>query len=125
MVTADATMQRGIIPINSGFELEFRYYDKDPAYKYYNRLFEIYLIEKKNMKKRYVLHMDNCVTKTGKWSPHIHRRDNIRKKLYFGVSTLNWNEIKENFAVCIIAEIGAEHVKDVKKAVAQLFSPKL
>ena len=118
-------MQRGIISINQFFELDYRYYDKDLKYKYFNRRFEIYLIRKKNMQKIYLLHMDNCDTRPGKWSPHIHKASNVAKKLYFGVTTLNWNEIKDNFLVAIIAEIGDAYKADAKKAIVKLFSPKL
>jgi hypothetical protein len=107
-------MQRGIIPINKLFELEYRYYEKDPRYKYFNRRFEIYLIGKKGLQKKYLLHMDNCDIRPGKWAPHIHR-----------VTTLNWNEIKENFLATIIAEIGDAYKADAKKAVVNLLSPKL
>jgi hypothetical protein len=48
----------------------------------------------------------------------------VAKKLYFGVSTLNWNEIKENFLSAIIGEIGDEYKADAKKAVVNLLSPK-
>jgi hypothetical protein len=118
-------MQRGIIPINQFLELEYRYYDKDPAYKYFNRRFEVYLIGKKAAQKIYILHMDNCDTRPGRWSPHIHKASNVAKKLSFGVSTLNWNEMKDNFLAVIISEIGPEHTKDVKKAIVKLLSPKI
>ncbi|PNX47110.1 MAG: hypothetical protein BV459_05120 [Thermoplasmata archaeon M11B2D] len=118
-------MHQGIIPINQFFELEYRYYEKDPRYKYFNRRFEIYLIGKKGLRKTYVLHMDNCDTRPGKRAPQIHRAPNVAKKLYFGATTLNWNEIKENFLAAIIAEIGHEYKTDAKKAVVNLLSPKL
>ncbi len=118
-------MERGIIDINKNYELEYRYYGKDTKYRYFNRKFEIYLIEKKTLKKNYVLHMDNCNMAPGKWSPHIHKAPNVNKKLYFGVSTLNWNDIKNNFMDCIVGEIGEKHQDDVKKAVGKLSSPKL
>ena len=118
-------MKRGIIPINQNFELEYRYYDKDENFKYFNRKFEIYLSEKKGLKKNYVLHMDNCDTNPGKWSPHIHKASNVNKRLYFGVTTLNWGDIKNNFLDCIIGEIGNENKDHVKKAVSKLLSPKL
>lgn len=69
--------------------------------------------------------MDNCDISPGKWSPHVHKASNVSKKLYFGVSTLNWNDIKNNFLDCIIGEMGEEHKEDAKKAVGKLFSPKL
>jgi hypothetical protein len=118
-------MKRGIIPINKKFELEYRYYDKDVAYKYFNRKFEIYLSEKKGLKKKYILHMDNCDIGPGTWSPHIHKASNVRKKLYFGVTTLNWAYIKNNFLDCILGEIGQSNKECAKKAVSKLLSPKL
>ena len=118
-------MQRGIIPINQSFELEYRYYDKDTRYKYFNRKFEIFLLEKKTMKNNYVLHMDNCDISPGKWSPHVHKASNVKKKLYFGVTTLNWNDIKDSFLESIIGEIGESHRGHAKKAVGKLLSPKL
>jgi hypothetical protein len=33
--------------------------------------------------------------------------------------------MKDNFLACIIGEIGDAHLKDAKKAVVKLFSPKL
>ena len=118
-------MERGTIPINQNFELEFRYYNKDTNYKYFNRKFEIYLIENKKLRKNYLLHMDNCETTPGKWSPHIHKASNVKKRLYFGVTTLNWNDIKNSFLDCIVGEIGENHRKKIKKAVGKLLSPKL
>ena len=118
-------MDRGTIDINKQYALEYRYYDRDPNFKYFNRKFEIYLIEKKGLKSTYILHMDNCDTSPGKWSPHIHKASNVKKKLYFGVSTLNWNDIKNNFVECISAEIGEQHYGAVKKAVGKLSSPKI
>jgi hypothetical protein len=52
-------MDRGVIPINKNLELEYRYYDRDNRYKYFNRKFEIYLLEKKALRKNYIMHMDN------------------------------------------------------------------
>ncbi|KAA0004695.1 MAG: hypothetical protein FE038_01920 [Thermoplasmata archaeon] len=118
-------MEKGTIPINKKYELQYHYFDRDTKYKYYNRKFEIYLVEKKNFGKNYILHMDNCETTPGKWTPHIHKPPNINKRLYFGVSTLNWNDIKNNFLDCIVGEIGEEHREDVKKAIGKLMSPKI
>jgi hypothetical protein len=118
-------MKRGIIPITSHYELEYRYFDKDFNYKYFNRRFEIFLLEKKSLKKNYILHMDNCDVTPGKWSPHIHKAENVNKKLYFGVTTINWTDIKNNFLECIIDEVGEKHREQAKKAVGQLLSPKL
>jgi len=118
-------MNRGQIPIDNQYELEYRYYDRDATYKYFNRKFEIYLLEKKTVGKTCLLHMDNCDPTPGKWSPHIHKPPTIDKKLYFPVSTLNWGDVKTNLFECIVAEIGDDHKKNVKKAIAQLTSPKL
>jgi hypothetical protein len=118
-------MEKGSIKINQNYEIEYRYYNKDPNYKYFNRKFEIYLIEKKQFKKNYVLHMDNCDINPGKWSPHIHKASNIRKKNYFGVTTLNWNDIKNNFADSIVEEVGEKNRDYVKKAIGKLSSPKI
>ena len=118
-------MKRGNIDINKQYELVYRYFDKDTCYKYFNRKFEIYLLEKKPLKKNYILHMDNCEITSGKWSPHIHKAPNVNKKQYFGVSTLNWNDIKNNFMGCIVGEIGEENRENVKKAIGKLASPKL
>jgi len=118
-------MERGNININKYYELEYRYFDRDTDYKYFNRKFEIYLIEKKTLRKNYVLHMDNCDTSPGKWSPHVHKASNVNKKLYFGMSTLNWNDVKNNLADCVVDEIGEKSRKHVKKAIGNLSSPKL
>ena len=118
-------MERGSIQINKNYELEYRYFERDINYKYFNRKFEIYLIEKKSLKKVYVLHMDNCDISPGKWSPHIHKASNVKKKIYFGMSTLNWNDVKNKFADCIVDEIGEKDRKNVKKATGKLSSPKL
>jgi len=119
-------MERGSININKNYELEYRYFDKDANYKYFNRKFEIYLLEKKTLnKKNYVLHIDNCDITPGKWSPHIHKASNVNKKLYFGVTTLNWNDMKNSFADCIVGEIGEKSRGNVKKAIGKLSSPKL
>jgi hypothetical protein len=118
-------MERGNIKINNNYELEYCYFDRDNNYKYFNRKFEIYLIEKKPLKKNYVLHMDNCDISPGKWSPHIHKASNVKKKLYFSMSTLNWNDVKNNLANCIVDEIGEKDRMNVKKAIGKLSSPKL
>jgi hypothetical protein len=119
-------MKRAVITINKDYELELRYYDKDPSYKYFNRRFEIYLLKKTGFKKSYVLHMDNCDTREGRWAPHIHKIPDVDRKLYFPATTINWNDIKKNLYECIIAEIGDDKCKnDVRKAVARIPSPKI
>ncbi|MFH1101950.1 MAG: hypothetical protein V1726_07955 [Methanobacteriota archaeon] len=118
-------MDRGTVPINKDFELEYRYYERDTIYKYFNRKFEIYLLEKTSLRRKYRLHMDNCDTTPSRWSPHIHKPPQVNKKLYFAVTTLNWNDVKTNLFDCIVAEIGEENKKALKKAISQLTSPKL
>ena len=82
---AKIALFNGLRVVNPGeeYELELRYFERDPMYKYFNRKFEIYLLEKKTLKKNYILHMDNCDTAEGKWAPHIHKQPDVHKKLYF------------------------------------------
>jgi hypothetical protein len=93
-------MDRGIIPINKEHELQYQYYEKDSKYKYFNRKFEIIVVEKKTLRKNY-------------------------KKHEFGVTTLNWNDIKTKFADYIVAELGERQRNNVKKAIGKLTSPKI
>jgi len=116
-------MDRGTIPINKNYELEFRYYDKDANYKYFNRKFEIYLLEKKTLRKNYILHMDNSDTK--QMMPSVYKAKTGKKKHDFGITTLNWNDIKTKFSDQIIDELGQIELDNVKKAVSKLSSPKL
>ena len=118
-------MKRGTVPISKEFELEFRYYDKDPEFKYFNRKFEIFLLEKKHLKKNYILHMDNATTPPGNFAPHVYTVSNMNKQLNLGVTTLNWNDIKNNFLEFVIKEIGEEHRESAKKALGKLHSPKV
>ena len=74
-------MKRGNIPISKDFELEYRYYDKDQNFKYFNRKFEIFLLEKKHLNKNYVLHIDNANTTPGDFAPHVYIASNISKQL--------------------------------------------
>jgi hypothetical protein len=66
--------------------------------------------------------MDNSDTSNMK--PYVYKA-NIGKKCSFGVSTLNWNDIKNNFMDFLIAEIGENHRDNIKKAIGKLVSPKL
>jgi hypothetical protein len=115
-------MDRGHITINKNYELEYRYYDKDTNYKYFNRKFEVILLEKKSLKKKYVLSMDN--SDTGNMKPFVYKA-NINRRYDFGVTTLNWNDIKNNFMDFLIAEIGENQRNHIKKAIGKLTSPKL
>ena len=116
-------MDRGTIPINKGYELEYRYYDKDQNHKYFNRKFEIYLLEKKALRKNYILHMDNRDTR--QMTPYLFKASTGRKKHDFGVTTLNWNDIKTKFTGYIVAELGENQRENIKKAIGKLNSPKL
>jgi hypothetical protein len=116
-------MDRGTIPINKNFELEFRYYDRDPGFKYFNRKFEIYVLEKKNLKKNYVMHMDNADTR--QMMPRVYKGSVGSRRKDFGITTLNWNDVKTKFTDYIVSELGEKQRKNVKKAIGKLSSPKI
>jgi len=116
-------MDRGIIQINKNYELEYRYYDKDTTYKYFNRKFEIYLLEKKTLQKNYILHMNNA--DISQMTPYVFKASTGKKKHDFGVTTLNWNDIRTKFTDYIIAELGEKQRNNVKKAIGKLSSPKI
>jgi hypothetical protein len=115
-------MDKGKIPITKNFELEYRYFDRDTSYKYYNRKFEVFLLEKKPLRSDYIIHMDNSDIKH--MVPSVYKATH-RKKYDFGVSTLNWNDIKMTFLDFIVEEIGEENRTQAKKALVKLSSPKL
>jgi hypothetical protein len=117
------TMERGTIPINKDFELEYRYYNKDVKYKYFNRKFEIFLLENKMLKKTYILHMDNADPR--QMMPSLYKASQRGKRFDFGVTTLNWNDIKTKFTDYIVSELGEANRNNVKKAVTKLASPKI
>ena len=116
-------MDRGVISINKNFELEYRYYDKNTKHKYFNRKFEIYVLEKKSLRKNYVMHMDNSDPR--QMMPGIFTAKTGKKRYEFGVTTLNWNDIKTKFSDFVISELGEKQRNNVKKAFGQLSSPKL
>jgi hypothetical protein len=116
-------MDKGTIPINKNFELEYRYYDKDPNFKYFNRKFEIYVLGKKTLKKHYVMHIDNANPR--EIMPTLQKASTGGKKYDFGVTTLNWNDIKTKFTDYIVSELGERERKNIKKAISKLISPKL
>ena len=116
-------MQRGVISINKDFEIEYRYYEKDAKYKYFNRKFEIFLLEKKMMKKNYILHMDNADPR--QMMPGLYKASQRGTRFDFGVTTLNWNDIKTKFTDYIVAELGEVNRNNIKKAITQLASPKI
>ena len=115
-------MDRGTIPITKNFELEYRYYDRDTNFKYFNRKFEIYVLEKKTLKKNYVMHMDNANAR--QMMPKVYKASSGNRKMDFGVTTLNWNDIKTKFTDYIVAELGERQRTNVKKAIGKLSSPK-
>lgn len=114
-------MERGTIPIDKKHELEYRYHDRDKRYKYFNRKFEVYLLEKKLIGKKYIMHMDN--SDLNKITPNVYTSEG-KRRFDFGVTTLNWNDIKSSFLEFIIEEIGEEKEKKAKKAINKLTSPK-
>ena len=116
------TMDRGKIPITRNFELEYRYFDRDSGYKYFNRKFEILLLEKRPSGLKYVLHMDNIDKK--QMVPGFFKASH-KQKNDIGVTTLNWNDIKTSFLDFIVDEIGEENRSSTKKALAKLASPRL
>ena len=116
-------MDNGIIPINKGYELQYQYFDRDPNYKYFNRKFQIVVVEKKTLKKNYVMHMDNANIK--QMMPRVYKASSGNKKLDFGITTLNWNDIKTKFTDYIVAELGEKQRGNVRKAIGKLSSPKI
>ena len=116
-------MDRGVIPINKNFELEYRYYDRDGKFKYFNRKFEIYVLEKKTLKKNYVMHIDNADTR--QMMPRIYKPDSQNRRNNFGVTTLNWNDVKSKFTDYVIGELGERQRGNIKRAIGQLSSPKI
>jgi hypothetical protein len=57
--------------------------------------------------------------------PRIYKASTGKKKHEFGVTTLNWNDIKTKFADYIVAELGERQRNNVKKAIGKLTSPKI
>jgi hypothetical protein len=116
-------MDKGTIPINNSFVLEYRYYDKDTNYKYFNRKFEIFVLEKKAIRKNYLMHMDNSDVR--QMMPGLYKSSTGRKRHDFGITTLNWNDIKTKFTDYIVDEMGEKQREKIKKAVGKLSSPKI
>ena len=99
-------MDRGTIPINKNFELEYRYYDKDQNFKYFNRKFEIFVLEKKTLKKNYIMHMDNADPR--QMMPRVYKASSGNRK--HDSAILRWRSIVEKL-FSVINEIVS--VKDV------------
>lgn len=113
-------MIKGTIEINKNFEIAYCYYDKDKRYKYFNRKFEIFILEKKPLRRNYIMHIDNA--DTTRMVPRIYK---MNKVFDFGVTTLNWNDIKMRFIDYIAEEIGENYREDIKRAIGKLASPKI
>jgi len=47
------------------------------------------------------------------------------RKSDFGITTLNWNDIRTKFTDYIVSALGEKQRNNVKKAVGKLSSPKL
>jgi hypothetical protein len=116
-------MDKGIIPISKGYELEYHYFDKDQKYKYFNRKFEIILVENKTLRRNYIMHMDNADPR--QMMPNVYKASTGKTKHDFGVTTLNWNDIKTKFTEYIVEELGEKQRNSVKKAIGKLSSPKI
>jgi len=119
-------MEEGFITVNKDYMIFYRYHKRDPKYRYFNRKFEIALFKKDNAKSKLLLLLllDNCDTGPGKWFPHIHK-PGVDKKYYLGISTLNWNQLKNKLLECFVSETKEDYREDFKKAVDKLLSPKL
>ena len=116
-------MDRGVIPINKAYDLQFQYFEKDPTYKYFKRKFEIVVVERKTLRRNYVMHMDNADTR--QMMPHVYKASTGKKRHEFGITTLNWNDIKTKFTDYVVAELGEKQRNNVKKAIGKLNSPKI
>ena len=57
--------------------------------------------------------------------PTLHKASTGSKKYDFGVTTLNWNDIKTKFTDYIVSELGEKERKNIRKAISKLISPKL
>lgn len=117
------TMDHGKIPINKNYEFEFRYHEKDNNFKYFNRKFEVYLLGKKALRPQYLLHMDNSDLRH--MAPGVYKATHKNKRYNFGVTTLNWNDIKNTFLDFVVEEIGEKNRDNAKKALGKLSSPKI
>lgn len=116
-------MDRGIIPINKEFDIQYQYFDKDARFRYFNRKFEIIVVEKKTLKRNYVMHMDNADPR--KMMPCVYKASTGSKIHEFKASTLNWNDIKTKFIDHIVMELGEPERNNIKTAIGKLSSPKI
>ena len=80
------------------------------------------MLRKKPLGKEYILHMDNSDTR--KITPTVYKASS-KKKYDFGVTSLNWNDIKNTFLDFVVEEIGEDNRKIAKKALGKLTSPRI
>jgi hypothetical protein len=57
--------------------------------------------------------------------PTVHKASTGGKKHDFGVTTLNWNDIKTKFGDYIVSELGERERENIRKAISRLNSPKI
>ncbi len=120
----EIAMQQGRIPVDRQFDLEFRYHEKDSSFKYFNRKFEVALV-KKGVRKTAVFQVDNSDAKSMMPSYYVATDSGRVKKLNVGLSSLNWNEIKNNLVESVVTQFDSIDRESLKKAVGKLHSPKL
>jgi len=116
-------MDRGIIPISKEFDIQYQYFDKDPRYRYFNRKFEIIVVQKKMLGRNYIMHMDNADPR--KMIPIVYKASTGSKRHEFKATTLNWNDIKTKFIDHIVLELGETERNNIKTAIGKLSSPKI
>jgi len=68
------------------------------------------------------MHMDNANAR--QMMPKVYKASSGNRKMDFGITTLNWNDIKTKFTDYIVAELGEKQRNNVKKAIGKLSSPK-
>jgi len=122
--SGEIAMEQGRIPVDKQFDLEFRYHEKDAAFKYFNRKFEVALV-KKGVRKMAVFQVDNSDAKSMMPAYYVATESGRVKKLNVGLSSLNWNEIKNNLVESVVTQFDGIDRENLKKAVGKLHSPKL
>ena len=66
--------------------------------------------------------MDNANTR--QMMPKVYKASS-GKKMDFGITTLNWNDIKTKFTDYIASELGEKQRENIRKAIGKLNSPQL
>jgi len=74
------------------------------------------------LNRAYVMHMDNADPRN--MMPRVYKASTGSKKHEFGITTLNWNDIKTKFTDYIASELGEKQRGNIKNAVGKLSSPK-